>query len=482
MSTDPATDSFRAQFARLVNELLSEAHEVEDPISAAVQQHLGSDGHDLPIYGEELPPFELANLQLGLDAALARTGFSSRVLGVAGQGRRFSDVSLSDLITASHFTVGPPEYVNAQVGPKQTLPCLAWAVLLVTSPDGPLCVFVRRGEEHGPIRGLVVQVVASAPDAASQFLTDLRALMDEHDVFRGQVITVEADRRAGQRVIFLERPNMHESELVLPDGLLERVERHVVGPTRHRDALLAKERHLSRGLLLWGPPGTGKTHTVRYLTGRLSGATVIILSGASLGAVGVFGSLARRLAPAVVVLEDVDLIAQERTFGPNGSSPALFELMNEMSGLAEDADVAFVLTTNRPDVLEPALAARPGRVDLALEIPLPDQSARKALLELYSRGLDLELKNVDEVVARTAGATASFFRELLRKATLTAIEAGHENVTDEDFTRALDELLDETSALTRVLLGHAQPGDPATQTPHGWMERIARAEATKEPS
>jgi ATP-dependent 26S proteasome regulatory subunit len=151
-----------------------------------------------------------------------------------------------------------------------------------------------------------------------------------------------------------------------------------------------------------------------------------------------------------------------------------------MSGLAEDADVAFILTTNRPDALEPALAARPGRVDLAIEIPLPDQAARRRLIELYARGLDLELANLDGVVARTAGATASFFRELLRKATLAAVEAEHQRVTDADFTRALDDLLDETSALTRVLLGHTQPGDIAA--PHGWMERIARVEGATDHS
>jgi hypothetical protein len=469
-------DEFRTQLGRLVSKLLSETHESDDPISGAIQAHVGSDGHDLPVYGEELPAFELANLQRGLDAALARDGYSARVLGVAGSGRRFSDVSLGDLVTASRYTVGPPEYVSAAVGPGRTRPCLAWAVLLVTSPDGPLCVFIRRGEEHGPVRGLMVQAMAASPEAASRFLADLAALRGEHDVFRGQAITVEADRRGGQHVVFLERPEMDASELILPDGVLERIERHVIGPTRHREALLARERHLSRGLLLWGPPGTGKTHTVRYLTGRLRGATVIILSGASLGAVGVFGNLARRLAPAVVVLEDVDLIAQERTFGPNGSSPVLFELMNEMSGLAEDADVAFVLTTNRPDALEPALAARPGRVDLAIEIPLPDAAARRRLLDLYTRGLDLELANADEVVDRTAGATASFFRELLRKATLTTIEDGRDQVTDADLTRALDELLGETAALTRVLLGHAPPGEPAARGPHGWMERIARVE------
>ena len=152
-------------------------------------------------------------------------------------------------------------------------------------------------------------------------------------------------------------------------------------------------------------------------------------------------------------------------FGPFGSNPLLFELMNEMSGFAEDADVAFVLTTNRPDALEPALAARPGRVDLAVEIPLPDAAARRRLLELYARGLDLEGVDLDSVVARSEGMTASFFKELLRKATLVAVGAGRGKVTGADLDQALDELLSETSALTRVLLGSGEAG-AASPSPH----------------
>ena len=469
-------DDLRADLARLVRELIDESENADTSISTVLRAHLGVDGNDLPVHGEELPAFELANLQLGLDATLARPGFSSEVVGVAGQGRRFSDVSLGDLLATSHHEPGPPEYVNAPVGPSRTLPCLAWGVVLVTSPDGPLCVFVRRGDEHGPVPGLTVQAAGPDQEAAQRFLADLRAAMAEHDVFRGQVITIEADRRGNRSVVFLERPEMEESELVLPDGVLERIERHVAGPSRHREALLERDRHLGRGLLLWGPPGTGKTHTVRFLTSRVADATVIILSGQSLGMVGAFGNLARRLAPSVVVLEDVDLVAQERTFGPFGSNPVLFELMNEMSGLAEDADVAFVLTTNRPDALEPALAARPGRIDLAVEIPLPDAASRRRLVELYARGLELEPAELAAVVERTEGATASFFRELLRKATLAAVEAGRDRVGAEDLTAALDELLHETAALTRVLLGSEPPSvEGAPPSPHAWMQGMAGA-------
>jgi hypothetical protein len=467
------TPELRSDFAALIRELLEESPSVSNPVGAPIREHLGLADEDLAVHAEQLSDFELPNLQLALDAALARRGWEGRVLGIAGQGRHFAGLGLGDLMATEHLSVGPPEYVNVPVGPGRTLPCLVWAIVLVTAPEGPLAVFIQRGEPHGPAQGgLTVQVAARDPELASQFLADLRRLMDEHDVFRGQLLTIEVDRGGSRTVVFLERPDMDASELVLPEGLLERVVTHVVGPTRHRDELLARGRHLARGLLLWGPPGTGKTHTVRYLTGLLTDATVIVLSGPSLGLLGAFGNLARRLAPAVVVLEDVDLVAHER-FGPFGTSPLLFELMNEMSGLAADADVAFVLTTNRPDTLEPALAARPGRVDLALEIPLPAAAERRRLLELYGRGLDLDPALLDDAVGRTEGATASFFRELLRKAAVAALEGGRDRVAVEDIDSSLDELLHETGALTRVLLGSEAPGEGPAPAPHDWLQGMA---------
>jgi SpoVK/Ycf46/Vps4 family AAA+-type ATPase len=191
--------------------------------------------------------------------------------------------------------------------------------------------------------------------------------------------------------------------------------------------------------------------------------TRFILTGRALQVIGSAAALARDLQPAVIVLEDVDLVAEDRSFG-RGSSPVLFDLLDAMDGAAADADLLFVLTTNRADLLEPALAARPGRVDVAIEIDLPDAEARQRLLALYGRSVPLRLTEDDtrEVVERTEGVTASFLKELLRRAMLESL---HENaaepaVTATHTSRALDDLLDSGQQLTRSLLGVGN--DPET--------------------
>jgi cell division protease FtsH len=464
-------DDLRTELGRLVRQLVQEGGGNGDAVTTLLREHLGEGAADFPVLIEELDAWDLPNLQLGLDAALSREGWHSRIVGLAGQARHY-DLRLGDLLSGAHWMpgLGAPEYGNAPVGPGRSLPCIAFALFLVDSPRGPLVLFVHRRDSHGMGNPkLAVEAVAATPGVTEELFAALKELMDKHDVFRGQVLTVKVDPHGRGEIAFLERPQVAADELILPEGVLERLELHVVGPTRHSETLRAGGRHLARGLLLWGPPGTGKTHTVRYLTGLASEATVIFLSGGMLGLVSAFAGLARRLAPALVVLEDVDLVAQERVYGPFGSSPVLFELMNEMDGLGDDADIAFVLTTNRPDALEPALAARPGRVDLAIALPLPDEDARRRLLALYARGLDLRLADVEAVVRRTGGVTASFIKELLRRAALTVAEEGRTAVTDADVAAILDELFAESSALTRVLLGAGQPGGGAAPDPHGWM-------------
>jgi ATP-dependent 26S proteasome regulatory subunit len=233
--------------------------------------------------------------------------------------------------------------------------------------------------------------------------------------------------------------------------VLASIERHVVRSAEHTAALREHGQHLKRGLLLYGPPGTGKTHTVRYLVSRLSTCTVFLLSGMAMFRwLRATAALARRLEPAVVVVEDVDLIAQDRSMTETGN-PALFELLDEMDGIGSEADVTFVLTTNRVEAMEEALAQRPGRVDLAMEIPKPDAACRERLLRLYA-GPALRLADATPLVEATEGVTASFVKEWVRRAVLGSVAAGS-GLDDHALRTALDELLSQQQALTRSMLG-----------------------------
>ena len=158
-------------------------------------------------------------------------------------------------------------------------------------------------------------------------------------------------------------------------------------------------------------------------------------------------------------------MAHERDFDMPGR-PLLFELLNEMDGLAEDADVLFLLTTNRPDVLEPALAARPGRIDQSVELPLPDATDRRRLIELYARGLVLRSQHLDDVVERLDGASPAHVKELLRKAALLAAEEsdGAISVEDRHLLAALDDLVVASAEVRASLFGPA-PGPRAFPFP-----------------
>ena len=473
--TDEKLDEFRALFGELVHAALEDRRMGEAEFGALLREHLGAEPSGIPVVAEEVNAWDHANLQLGLEALLEGEGRSARLVGIAGGQKRFMGVSLSDMVTEQHYRVGSVEYQNLPVGPDRTHPCMLFGLVLLDDPRGRGAILVRRAEQHGPrMAGLQVEVLTAVEGLAAALLDELRGHMAERNVFRGQLLSFEQKMWGGSEVVFHERSEMSSDELILPEGLRERIERHAIGIGRRAEALRASGRHLKRGVLLHGPPGTGKSLTVRWLSSELPQATIVVLSGGALGSVGPVCRMARELSPSMVVLEDVDLVGEDRTFGPAATRPLLFELLDELDGMADDADVCVVLTTNRPDLLEPALAARPGRVDLAVELPLPDAECRKRLFRRFAQGLSLEGVDVDQVVARTEGVTASFFRELLRQAALVAAERGSSTVVGADLTAALDAMLEQTGEMTRILLGARAPEGHAAPSPQAWMIPASR--------
>ena len=128
---------------------------------------------------------------------------------------------------------------------------------------------------------------------------------------------------------------------------------------------------LKKGLLFFGPPGTGKTHTVHYLSRALPGTTTLVITSEQIGILSRYMTLARLLQPSLVIIEDADLVARQRNQMDTCEEVLLNKLLNEMDGLRADAEIIFVLTTNRPEALEEALTARPGRICLLYTSPSP---------------------------------------------------------------------------------------------------------------
>ena len=235
--------------------------------------------------------------------------------------------------------------------------------------------------------------------------------------------------------------------------MLELVERNTLGFAAHADALARLGMSARKGVLLYGPPGTGKTLLVRYLAGALALHTKFILGAHQMDYLGEALDTARLLQPALVVIEDVDLIAADRD-GPWQASPSLLNrLLNEMDGLGPDARVLFVLTTNRPEVLEPALAVRPGRIDQAIEIGLPEDRERRVLLARYARGLELPEETIAAVSKRIGKVSPAFIKELDRRAAQAMLERGGNALAMEDFDRALGDMVRSGGKLSARLAG-----------------------------
>jgi len=474
---------------RLVYRAVDAARTEDKPLRRLLLDHLGADADEIPAVSGSWPSYEHVNLQAGLDARLAGPGRRFELVGIAGAMRGL-DYGIGWLIAdpgGGHGLGSGGVTTTAQpAGPGGvTRSCVQHGLYLVDDNGARLALLVH-AREHGPFAEVILDVAGPDADRTRSTLEEIGRLVSERSVFRGQVIAFGAEVFGfGHQVpvTFLNRPAVGRSDVILPDGVLEAIERQVLGVARHAGRLRASGQHLKRGVLLHGAPGTGKTHTVRYLLGQMDGVTAVVLSGGALGRIREACSVARALQPSVVVVEDVDLIGEERMprMGPViGHHPLLFQLLSEMDGLDSDIDVTFLLTTNRPEILEPALAARPGRVDLAAELPLPDAAARRRLVRLYQGGVMLDLAEPEQVIERTEGVTASFMKELIRKAALLACEAATDGqaatetgqtasirVTDEPMTAALDQLLDTKNQLTRVLLG-AQRGEALPGgAPHG---------------
>jgi len=459
---------FVETFQRFLTEVISTSVSTPGgptPLGEITDDFLGASSAQLPIVRHELAPHRLVDADLALDELRARGG--EPALGVSG-GQQREHMSFSELLNNTHsrFGPGPIDYVSMADGPDSTRRVIMFGVHRIVFDGTPVVVLQRGAQPQFGRNQALIEVLAVDPATSSRFLDEFGRLMLSLSVLRGRVLSFTGNEFGNHAAgaTFLPRPIVDADDVALGPGTLETIVRHVVGIGEQRDRLRAAGQHLKRGVLLYGPPGTGKTLTVRHLLARTPETTAVLLTGSSIQFITEAAELARAMQPAIVVLEDVDLVAEQRTM--HHPQPLLFAVLDALDGLDGDADVTFILTTNRVEALERALAERPGRVDLAVEIPLPDAAARRRLFQRYAEALPFSVTALNAAADRAEGTTGSFAKELVRRAVLAAAEADRA-ITDDDLSTSLDALLADRAQLSRNLLGGGG-GDGQAESGGSW--------------
>lgn len=220
---------------------------------------------------------------------------------------------------------------------------------------------------------------------------------------------------------------------------------------------------IPKGVLLFGPPGTGKTLMARAVAGEagvpffsISGSEFVeMFVGVGASRVRDMFSRAKKNAPCIVFIDEIDAVGRQRGSGLGGShderEQTLNQILVEMDGFDQGTNVIVIAATNRPDVLDPALL-RPGRFDRRITLDLPDINDREAILEVHSKKKPLD-KNVDlSVVARkTPGFSGADLYNLMNEAAILAARAGKSKIAMKDLDEAAEKVMMGPEKKSRVI-------------------------------
>jgi len=207
-----------------------------------------------------------------------------------------------------------------------------------------------------------------------------------------------------------------------------------------------------KGVLLTGPPGTGKTMLAKAVANSTNAVFLgLVASELAQKYIGEGGrlvreifDLARKRAPAIVFIDELDAIGSKRldsaTSGDREVQRTLMQLLSELDGFAPLEDVKIIAATNRPELLDSALL-RPGRFDRIVDIPLPDEDGRLSILRVHTKNTPISNRiKLEEIALKTDGFSGAEIKSLVVEAGVSAISKGRKKITKSDFLNSLEKL------------------------------------------
>jgi cell division protease FtsH len=253
-----------------------------------------------------------------------------------------------------------------------------------------------------------------------------------------------AEGHAKEKITFKDVAGLEEAKEELKE---------IVDFLKNPKKFLNMGARIPRGVLLMGPPGTGKTLLARAVAGEahvpffhISGSEFVeMFVGVGAGRVRDLFSTAKKAAPAIIFIDELDAIGRHRGAGLGGGhderEQTLNQILVEMDGFERDTNVIVISATNRPDVLDPALL-RPGRFDRRVVLDQPDINDRKEILKIHCQGKPLSLNvNLRETAERTPGFSGADLANVVNEAAILAARRNKHQIYQEEFLESIEKVL-----------------------------------------
>ena len=262
----------------------------------------------------------------------------------------------------------------------------------------------------------------------------------------------------------IERPDVTYSDIGGLKEQIREIREAIELPLKRPDLFKAVGIEPPKGVLLYGPPGCGKTLLAKAVAYHTNATFIKLVAseliskwiGESARLVREVFKFAKLKAPSIIFIDEVDAIAAKRlevgTSGEREVQRALMQLLAEIDGFDPLGNVKIIAATNRPDILDPALL-RPGRFDKLIEIPLPDDEGRFEIFKIHTRKMNLaEDVNLRELAFKTKNATGADIKAICTEAGMNAIREGRTVVARKDFLKAIEKIMGKLRSSREAIL------------------------------
>ena len=244
---------------------------------------------------------------------------------------------------------------------------------------------------------------------------------------------------------FMKRSEMVDELLAWNPKIRNQLQKDVLDFLKLMPILYERGLPNSRGIILSGPPGTGKTMYAKSIAAEAATTTILISAEMIRQRHDIKSAfkLARRLAPTLIIIEDIDTAGTvSRKFTDH---PILGEYLQSMDGMDPNNGILVLATTNHTENIDPAISDRPGRFDRIIEVPMPDKSQRKEIIQNLIRNMPSKMTRndaIERIASKSSGLSGAWIREVVQTAFIEAISNGREEIEVSDMEFGLKDVLE----------------------------------------